>query len=82
MNVHKVGDANPELVHFVQGDLQHPLLGHDCFDLIHSAGVLHHTPDTARTFHRLCRALTADGRGFEARGRRGASTPGQTPPPT
>lgn len=54
-------NARPELIHFVQGDLQHPPLADGCIDLVHSAGVLHHTPDTEGTFHRLCRTLTADG---------------------
>jgi SAM-dependent methyltransferase len=42
--------ARPDRVHFVQADLQHPPFALDTFDIIHSAGVLHHTPDTKRTF--------------------------------
>ena len=53
--------ADPKLVHFVQGDLQHPPLADGCVDLIHSAGVLHHTPDTKGTFRRLCRVLKPGG---------------------
>lgn len=40
-------------VHFIQGDLQRPPLAPASVDLIHSAGVLHHTPDTRRTFRAL-----------------------------
>ena len=49
--------AHPELVHFVQGDLQSPPLAPGSVDLIHSAGVLHHTSDTLQTFRRLCPLL-------------------------
>ena len=45
--------AHPERVHFVQGDLQHPPLAPHILDIIHSAGVLHHTPDTRTTFRAL-----------------------------
>lgn len=45
--------ANPALVHFVQGDLQRPPLSPASMDIIHSAGVLHHTPDTLQTFRAL-----------------------------
>ena len=53
--------ADPKKIHFVQGDLQNPPLADDCVDLIHSAGVLHHTPDTLGTFRRLCRVLKPGG---------------------
>lgn len=45
--------AIPENVHFVQADLQAPPLAPQTFDIIHSAGVLHHTPDTLTTFRAL-----------------------------
>lgn len=45
--------AHPERVHFVQGDLQHPPIAPHILDIIHSAGVLHHTPDTLTTFRAL-----------------------------
>ena len=45
--------AVPERVHFVQADLQQPPLGPASVDIIHSAGVLHHTPDTLQTFRAL-----------------------------
>ncbi len=54
-------DADPRKVHFVQGDLQNPPLADRCVDVIHSAGVLHHTPDTRETFRRLCRVLKPGG---------------------
>lgn len=37
-------------VHIVQGDLMHPPFRSGSFDGVHSAGVLHHTPDTLRAF--------------------------------
>lgn len=53
--------AKPENVHFVQADLQRPPLAADSFDIIHSAGVLHHTPNTENTFRALRPLLKADG---------------------
>ncbi len=53
--------ARPEFVHFVQGDLQSPPIRPGSVDIIHSAGVLHHTPDTERSFHRLCPLLRPGG---------------------
>ncbi|HEV2775786.1 MAG TPA: methyltransferase domain-containing protein [Solirubrobacteraceae bacterium] len=51
---HRYPGARPESVHFVQADLQSPVLEPSSVDIIHSAGVLHHTPDTERTFRGLC----------------------------
>jgi SAM-dependent methyltransferase/uncharacterized protein YbaR (Trm112 family) len=45
--------ADPAKVHFVQADLQRPPLAPASLDIIHSAGVLHHTPDTLQTFRAL-----------------------------
>ncbi|MGI9069494.1 MAG: methyltransferase domain-containing protein [Pyrinomonadaceae bacterium] len=45
--------ADPAKVHFVQADLQSPPLAAGSLDIIHSAGVLHHTPDTLQTFRAL-----------------------------
>lgn len=59
----KHGAAKPEKVHFIQADLQHPPLAPDTFDLIHSAGVLHHTPNTEKTFRAL-RPLLKNGGTF------------------
>jgi SAM-dependent methyltransferase/uncharacterized protein YbaR (Trm112 family) len=53
--------ANPENVHFVQADLQKPPLRADCLDIIHSAGVLHHTPNTLKTFRALRPLLKTGG---------------------
>jgi SAM-dependent methyltransferase/uncharacterized protein YbaR (Trm112 family) len=58
-NVHKT--AVRKNVHFVQADLQKPPLATDSFDIIHSSGVLHHTPDTLKTFRALCPLLKAGG---------------------
>jgi uncharacterized protein YbaR (Trm112 family)/SAM-dependent methyltransferase len=53
--------AKPENVHFVQADLQKPPLRADCLDIIHSAGVLHHTPNTLKTFRALRPLLKTGG---------------------
>ena len=45
--------ADPARVHFIQGNLQQPPIRDGAVDIIHSAGVLHHTPDTLRTFRAL-----------------------------
>ncbi len=55
-------EARPERVHFIQGDLQRPPLRDACVDIIHSAGVLHHTPDTLTTFRALLPLLRAAAR--------------------
>ncbi|MBA2334806.1 MAG: class I SAM-dependent methyltransferase [Blastocatellia bacterium] len=53
--------AKPEMVHFVQADLQNPPLAANSFDIIHSAGVLHHTPNTEKTFRALRPLLKSGG---------------------
>jgi SAM-dependent methyltransferase len=53
--------ADPTKVHFIQADLQNPPLTPASLDLIHSAGVLHHTADTHKTFRTLCRLLRPGG---------------------
>lgn len=58
-NVHAA--AKPEKVHFVQADLQNPPLLPNSFDIIHSAGVLHHTPNTLTTFKALRPLLKSGG---------------------
>lgn len=60
---HLYPGAQPDRVHFVQADLQHPPLPPASVDIIHSAGVLHHTPSTERTFRRLA-PLVRDGGTF------------------
>ena len=54
-------DARPDKVHFVQADLQRPPLAPSSVDIIHSAGVLHHTPSTEGTFRTLCPLLRPGG---------------------
>ncbi len=54
-------NAAPEKVHFVQADLQNPPIAAGSFDIIHSAGVLHHTPDTEYSFRALVPLLKAGG---------------------
>jgi len=41
---------NAHFVHFVQGNIMEPPLAPGSFDIIHSSGVLHHTPSTERAF--------------------------------
>lgn len=53
--------ARAEQVHFVQGDLQAPPLERSSVDIVHSVGVLHHTPDTRVTFQLLCPHLADSG---------------------
>jgi SAM-dependent methyltransferase len=53
--------TRPDRVHFVQADLQLPPLPPASVDLIHSFGVLHHTPDTERTFRTLSQLLRPGG---------------------
>lgn len=53
--------ARPERVHFVQGDLQTPPLALSSVDIVHSAGVIHHTSDTEATFRRLTPLLRPGG---------------------
>lgn len=55
--------AKTDKVHFVQADLQNPPLAPNTFDIIHSAGVLHHTPNTEKTFRAL-RPLLKEGGTF------------------
>jgi SAM-dependent methyltransferase/uncharacterized protein YbaR (Trm112 family) len=49
-------------VHYLQGDiLDFPLLPRS-FDLVHTSGVLHHTPSTYRAFRSISRAVNPGGR--------------------
>ncbi|MEJ7785189.1 MAG: methyltransferase domain-containing protein [Solirubrobacteraceae bacterium] len=59
---HRYAGARPDRVHFVQADLQNPVLEPGSIDIIHSAGVLHHTPNTERTFRGLCPLVRPGGR--------------------
>src|SRR5262249_19784869 len=54
-SVHQGADRTR--VHFVHANLQRPPFAPGSFDLIHSAGVLHHTPNTCATFRALCPLL-------------------------
>ncbi|HEV2801777.1 MAG TPA: methyltransferase domain-containing protein [Pyrinomonadaceae bacterium] len=58
---HRHEGARPEKVHFVQANLQRPPIKAATLDIIHSAGVLHHTPDTLQTFRALLPLLKAHG---------------------
>jgi 2-polyprenyl-3-methyl-5-hydroxy-6-metoxy-1,4-benzoquinol methylase/uncharacterized protein YbaR (Trm112 family) len=54
----RVGSAN---VHIVQGNVHTPPFKAHAFDLVHSAGVLHHTPDTRAGFRAVARCLRPGG---------------------
>jgi len=54
------GDGHAR-VHFVQGDLMRPPFRDGAFDVIHSSGVLHHTPDTRRAFDAVARLVAPGG---------------------
>lgn len=49
---------------FVQADLMQPPFRPASFDVVYCAGVLHHTPDTRRTFARVAGAVAPGGRLF------------------
>jgi SAM-dependent methyltransferase/uncharacterized protein YbaR (Trm112 family) len=49
---------------YVQGDLQSPPFADGHFDLIYSDGVLHHTPDTRKTFMAIAPKVKVGGRLF------------------
>lgn len=51
-------------LNYVQGDLQYPPFQDGEFDLIYSDGVLHHTPDTKRTFMAVAKKVRPGGRLF------------------
>ena len=51
-------------LNYLQGDLQHPPFPDNQFDLIYSDGVLHHTPDTRRTFLAVATKVKLGGRFF------------------
>ncbi len=49
-NAERSAGENAPFVHFVQGNILEPPLAQESFDHIHTSGVLHHTPDTWRSF--------------------------------
>jgi 2-polyprenyl-3-methyl-5-hydroxy-6-metoxy-1,4-benzoquinol methylase/uncharacterized protein YbaR (Trm112 family) len=49
---------------YIQGDLQLPPFPDEHFDLIYADGVLHHTPDTKRTFMAIVPKVKVGGRLF------------------
>jgi ubiquinone/menaquinone biosynthesis C-methylase UbiE/uncharacterized protein YbaR (Trm112 family) len=50
--------------HFVQGDIHELPFKKNVFDIVHSAGVLHHTPDTLYGFKKIDRTLKLNGKGY------------------
>jgi SAM-dependent methyltransferase len=56
------GNTVSHRVHYLQGNvLELPLLAHS-FDMIHSSGVLHHTPSTYRAFRSISKAVKPGGK--------------------
>ena len=51
-------------VHYVQADIQQPPFAGETFDVIYSDGVLHHTPDTKKSFRALVPLVKKSGRFF------------------
>jgi 2-polyprenyl-3-methyl-5-hydroxy-6-metoxy-1,4-benzoquinol methylase/uncharacterized protein YbaR (Trm112 family) len=51
-------------VHYVQADIQQPPFGRETFDAVYSDGVLHHTPDTRKSFDALAPLVKSGGRFF------------------
>lgn len=62
---HEHAGAHPDRVQFVQADLRRPPVARAAVDVIHSVGVLHHTPDPRQTV-RVLRPLLRDGGVFYA----------------
>jgi 2-polyprenyl-3-methyl-5-hydroxy-6-metoxy-1,4-benzoquinol methylase/uncharacterized protein YbaR (Trm112 family) len=54
--------AHAPLVHFAQGNVMELPLRRGCFDIVHSSGVLHHTPSVERALAGLLPALRPGGR--------------------
>lgn len=49
----QIAPENYTNIHIVQGNLMMPPFRNETFDIIHSSGVLHHTPDTRKTFNKV-----------------------------
>lgn len=49
-------------VHYLQGNILELPLRPQSFDLVHTSGVLHHTPSTYRAFRSICRAPKLGGK--------------------
>ena len=60
----RVSQSACSRIDYVQGDLQQPPFANDEFDLIYADGVLHHTPDTRRTFLTLTSRVRPGGQFF------------------
>jgi SAM-dependent methyltransferase/uncharacterized protein YbaR (Trm112 family) len=60
----RITQAAAARLSYVQGDLQQPPFQDASFDLIYADGVLHHTPDTRRTFMAVAPKVRVGGRFF------------------
>jgi SAM-dependent methyltransferase/uncharacterized protein YbaR (Trm112 family) len=61
---HFVVEQGEERTHYVQSDLMSPGVKRGAFDVVYCAGVLHHTPDTRRTFDSVLTAVAPGGSYF------------------
>ncbi|CAN5569017.1 hypothetical protein BH11BAC1_BH11BAC1_06710 [soil metagenome] len=61
---HAEAKRKSENVCFLRGDLQQPPFDENTFDFIVSNGVIHHTKNTAHTFHQLARTVKKEGKFF------------------
>jgi SAM-dependent methyltransferase len=52
----------PGQADFVQGDLMNPPFEVECFDVVYSIGVLHHTPSTRKAFAQIAPLVRKGGR--------------------
>lgn len=56
------GGAAADRVEYVQGDVLHPPFRTASFDIVHSSGVLHHTPSTEDAFRAIAPLVVPGGR--------------------
>ena len=56
--------ADSPRLSYVQGDLQKPPFRAESYDLVYADGVLHHTPDTKRSFLAVSKTVAQGGRFF------------------
>lgn len=57
----RVSPERRQKVHFIQASVYNLPLQERAFDLVHSSGVLHHTPNTAKAFSQISKYVQSDG---------------------
>ena len=60
----QVAGARARYVHYIQANLMQPPFAPESFDVVYSAGVLHHTPNTERAFRKVLALTKPRGKGF------------------